>query len=542
MRAAFLLVVAHAAALAALCAAGGLEHAEVLLSSETEECECCAAKVADLKSHLAEHITKVADLQSHLAEHIAENIALRKVKERLESDLDECHDESAKQPLVWRLTAEYRPEEPSTATTEPLPQVPAPRRKTLATPAPTPFTPIPTTATPSATPSASPVPTTTAITTYSQLENAVVDTTNSEVVIAAPFAFPSQAPILIGADRSVSIVGTSAVDGGRVTLDGAGRSRLFFVTDGSLSLSFLDFVNATAPGPNGGSCTSTGFEICAGGTILVIDGTLTISSCLIRGGGPGESKTVRVAWMGGGVAVVGPGVNAEFNDAKFQNLRANYGTAFSGFYCTEDAPCVATFRHCRFEGNTALKTGVVLIAWEFVSGYVYDTTIARNDGCALMYQSHSSGAIERCHFVENTGSTNTWPALGGAGLIVGPGGEVNLRDCLFERNVGADGYIGGAASVSGNPSSTWRNVSFIENGGYNGAALGVTALSSVTMIDCSARSDYASAEGGNLFVENSEIRIINSTFADTISNGYSTFAFRDGSILVPYTTRPSVTR
>ena len=91
MRAALLLAIAHAAAFAALCAAGDSEHA-ALLSAE-EECECCAAKVTQL--------------QSHLDEVYAENIALRKVNERQASDLGECRAEGVKQPLVWRLAADH---------------------------------------------------------------------------------------------------------------------------------------------------------------------------------------------------------------------------------------------------------------------------------------------------------------------------------------------------------------------------------------------------------------------------------------------------
>ena len=76
MRATLLVVVAYAAALAALCAAGSLEHAEMLLPSEAEErSECCAARVTDLLAHLAE-----LD---------AENIVLRKANERLTGEVDE---------------------------------------------------------------------------------------------------------------------------------------------------------------------------------------------------------------------------------------------------------------------------------------------------------------------------------------------------------------------------------------------------------------------------------------------------------------------
>ena len=522
MHGTLLFVVAHAVALAAR-----LDHARGLVPSESG---CCV---------------EVTELQSHVAELQAENLALRKVNERQASDIDECRAENVKQPLVWRLAADHdhgpelssplrRPNKEPPA--PPLAQAPTHRRRTLATPAPTPLTPIPTpvtpvptTATPSATPSASPVPTTAAITTYAQLDNAVADTANSEIIVAAPFAFPSQAPITIGADRTVSIAGSSAVGGGRVTLDGAGRSRLFWAKDGgSLSLSFLDLVNATAPGDLTSDCIGD-YGDCWGATILVTSGgTLTVRSCLIRGGGPGESDAHGAAYVGAGVAVAEPGSNAEFYDVDFQHLRGKYGGAFAAFYCSEDLPCQISFRSCRFEKNVGLGAAAALIGWTYISAYFYDTTFARNDGIALFYYT-GGGAIERCKFIENTGSQNSFPALGGAGLVLGAGSPVDLRDCLFERNVGADGYPGGAASVSNSP-STWRNVSFISNSGHNAAILSANNLASVTLIGCSARSNHGSTNGAGLWVENAELHVFNSTFAETTGDSYEAFRFVDAII------------
>ena len=308
-----LVIVARAAALVALCAAGGLEHAEVLLSSEAEESDCCVAKVNEL--------------QLHLAELRAENIALRKVNERVASDLDECR--------VWRLAAEHdHRNEPSVAATRkdapapPLSHVPASRRKALATsaptpftPIPTPFTPIPTTATPSATPSASPVPTTEGITTHSQLAAAVADSANSVVVVEADVTFPPLSVIIVDSGRSVSVVGRSAVDGGRVVFDGAGHSQHFWVRGGTLHIAFVNLVNGTASNTDS-YCTPDYWE-CSGGSIGVMDGgILVMRSCDVRGGG-GVSR----AYYGGGVNVYGDTTIGEFYNVSFFDLRAAYGAA-----------------------------------------------------------------------------------------------------------------------------------------------------------------------------------------------------------------------
>ena len=181
-----------------------------------------------------------------------------------------------------------------------------------------------------------------------------------------------------------------------MALDGAGRSRLFWAKDGgSLSLCFLDLVNATAPGDISSDCIGNDGD-CWGATILVTSGgSLTVSSCLIRGGGPGESEAFGAAFLGAGVAVGLPGSNAEFYDVDFQHLRGTYGGAFGAFGGSEDLPCQAIFRSCRFEKNVGLSSGSVLIGWNYISAYFYDTTFARNDGIALFMAYHSGGTIER---------------------------------------------------------------------------------------------------------------------------------------------------
>jgi len=255
---ALLVVVAHAAALAVLCAAGQTENSKVWCALEAHECSVAKAELADLQLHVAElHAENIA--LRKVGEQLTNNLdVLRTVSKQLANNLDECRAENVKQPLVWRLAAgrDHRDDDMLNLNVPPAPppsQIPAPRRATLATPAPTPltpiptpFTPIPTTATPSATPSASPVPTTEGITTHSQLAAAVADPANSAIVVAADVTYPALSVITIDSGRSVSVIGRSAVDGGRVFFDGDGHSQHFYVTGGTLHIAFVILANGTA--------------------------------------------------------------------------------------------------------------------------------------------------------------------------------------------------------------------------------------------------------------------------------------------------------
>ena len=212
------------------CAAG--------VRAETVTNSSCAACVDELESHA----NQLAELRGRYA--------------KLEKELEECR---VVEPELKAARSRHR----RALTTTPAP--------TPLTAVPTPFTPVPTTAAPSASPSASPVPTTEGITTHAKLVAAVANTENSEVVIEADILFPSQAPVVV--TGTVSVFGNGS-DGGRVTLNGHGRSRLFHVFGGTLHLSFLNLANGTAPELL--ACRPD-FALCSGGAILVEeDGTLVM--------------------------------------------------------------------------------------------------------------------------------------------------------------------------------------------------------------------------------------------------------------------------
>ena len=175
----------------------------------------------------------------------------------------------------------------------PSPNKPSQHQRALSmTPAPTPLTPLPSSA-----PSTSSAPTSKE---WVELAAAVADATNEEVLVDADVMFPSQSPIIIDSTRSVSIVGRSAADGGRVKFDGLGDSRFFVVDGGTLHLSHLNFVNGSAPEPYVACNPETdGDYRCVGGAIIVkADSQLVVSSCDIRGRGRHDIFDAR---LGGGV-------------------------------------------------------------------------------------------------------------------------------------------------------------------------------------------------------------------------------------------------
>ena len=411
------------------------------------------------------------------------------------------------------------------------PQAAAPRRMTLTTPAPTPltpiptpFTPIPTTATPSATPSASPVPTTEAVTTHSQLAAAVADPAHSIVVVEADVTFPFFSWIKIDSGRSVSVVGRSAVDGGRVVFDGDGHSQHFWVAGGTLQIAFVDLVNGTASMLDA-NCRPVLWK-CFGGSILVENGgTLVMRSCDINGGAQGSTYFGN-AFQAGGVSVNGDDVRADFFNVSFIGLRATYAGALyaQGASGDEEHATKLRFFECFFLRNTAALAAIggVLMGWTGIQSEFYDTLFEANDGVALIGWNNGDCKLVRCVFRGNKGCGKTWPVYGSA-VYFNSQGLVTITDSLFERNIGDDSGTGAALTLEG--VAHLSNVSFLENYAANsggGAALDVHSAAKVTAINCFALGNSGSSYAGTLHVLESEFTVINSE-CQMIGGGEITF-------------------
>ena len=541
-------IVARTALVALLCTgtsrafvAGDADPTTLETTTCTTECE-------------AKWISRLTDLK-------AEN-------EQLRADLEQCRSDSVKQPLLWRTVPsvseppgfQSSPARHRTTTSKPIPipnsetQPPfwpidlstkrfedfvgedhsTHRRKILATQSPsaapsasavpTTFTPIPTTQNPSAAPSVSLAPTTEGVTSHGQLTAHVADTAVSEVVIEAPIAFPSQAPITVESGRSVSIVGGD--EESWVTLDGAGQSRLFLVNGGTLSLAFLNLVNGSTRVP--GSGCDDDYERCAGATLLVMNGgSLMMRHCDIRGGGPGESTEFGAAWVGAGVSFYDPGTTGELYGVGFYGLRSVYAAAVGMWLGSEDSPLVVNMYHCHVDDSSGYGTAAVVVGWYNCIANFYDCVFTRNHQQALVYYLADSGKVVRCRFSDNTG-VDAWTGTTSGGLGVGatPLEPIEIRDCVFERNVAAAGADGGGAGVSGG-TTIWRNVTFISNSASAGGALELSNFAHATMIGCNFPKNSADDCGSSFSTDKSTLVVFNSTVSENVGFYCGMFQIRE---------------
>jgi hypothetical protein len=385
---------------------------------------------------------------------------------------------------------------------------------------------------PSNTPSISPAPTSEA---WFQLAAAVADSSNEEIFVDADVTFPSQSPITVDSDRSVSIVGRSADGGGRVALDGGTlRSRFFVVDGGTLYLTHLNLVNGSAPEPYLYCDRGAGDFSCAGGAILVLDdGQLVMASCDIRGRGRRDGFDAR---NGGGVAAYGLRITATFDNVTFEGLGSNAGAAVHVDKVSDDGvPMFFTFRHCQFLRNVVVLDGVARFTIYEMYLHFYDCQFLSLKGVALfMDLKGGGGEFRSCEFSDNF-SPATYDETfynPGAAVVVLGNHHTEIQDCVFENNIGPVGGKGGALSASSSR-VTVIDSTFIENVADEGGAVSALAGALLTMINCYARANTNfGLYGGTLSVAGATLVILNSTVTESFSIVAGIGWFRDSAIVI----------
>ena len=368
-----------------------------------------------------------------------------------------------------------------------------------------------------------------------QLASAVADTTNEEIVIEADVMFPSQSPITIDPGRSVSIVGRSGDGGGRVKLDGLGDSRFFVVDGGLLYLTHLNLVNGSAPESESTTCDLSTRDVLwcgVGGAIVIFeDGQLIVSSCDIRGQGRRNNNN----YAGGGVHVFAYHTVISFFNTTFEDLSSQGGGAFNIFNTLDDGEpaCIATFRHCRFVN---IYSGVATIALDYKSGsplYFYDCQFFNNQGMVILNSAvASSMTLHRCTFRDNSVGTVLDDRAQGSVIESFVAAAYDIRDCVFENNIGLVGGKGGALCFRDSATAIVVNCTFIENQGDTGAVLAALSGASVTMIGCYARGNSAfGIFGGAMVVDAATLFMVNSTFTKSYGFFAAVAFLADGAVV-----------
>ena len=344
--------------------------------------------------------------------------------------------------------------------------------------------------------------------------------------------FPSLSPIEIDADRSVSIIGRSADDGSRVTLDGLGNSRLFLVkTGGTLYLTNLNLVNGSAPDPSSDCSSIDTQERCSGGAVFInAYASLIMEHCDIHGLG----EAFLSADWGAGIFVKADGATVSIHNCTFENLAARYGTAI-GFFVEyqPDVPSQLIVRASRFVNNYATETFIVYPYQYETYLYFYDCVWLNNKGVGLGFRINNGlTVIQGCAFLNNlAGGDNGFN--NGAAIMLTLNMRADISDCRFEYNLGNDGGAGIVRAQEG-AFATLRNCSFVQNTAYNGGALAAVSGASLTAISCHGHGNTANQRGGLFYADDGEITIINSTFTEGYAGLYAAIgiAYEDSIIIL----------
>ena len=288
----------------------------------------------------------------------------------------------------------------------------------------------------------------------------------------------------------------------KATLDGKNISSIFVVENGGSGSSFSNLVFKNGNGNNGGA-------------VLVFGKDVSFRDCTFRdnyasnGGGAiytnyyvetdpnfGRNLVIdncdfinnRAAVAAGAVGAYGYNTritNSRFDSNSVYNKDGGYVYGGAIQVGKEGIVTNSLIKNCNFTDNKAISISGTKLSHGGASclrqNVTYENCIfTRNSadfGGALT--AHSSGTIKNCTFIENTAND-----YGGAMANVNGITSMNLKiiDCEFKSN---SAPYGGAAKLSG----------------Y-----------SVTIDDCNFYDNYASIDGGAVYIDTNTLDIFNSNF------------------------------
>ena len=275
--------------------------------------------------------------------------------------------------------------------------------------------------------------------------------------------------LVIGGD--VSIEGPSSA---RVTINGAGASRVLLVEKGTVTLRRVTI--------RGGGKVEGGGGINNGGTLTLLDSTFIGNGATSFGGAIQNRTTLTI------------------NNCNFENNSAprNGGAIDNSFNS------VANLRNCQFSGNTSGDGG----------GINNTGTIEINDCSFTSNRADAFGGavrnFKKLTVNDSTFSRNT--AANGGGIDSDDAGNSTLNNCTFANNTAnnSGGGIGDGGRLTIINSTLTGNTANRNGGGING-------IGTLQVLNCTLANNSATL-GGGLYADESAL-LSNSTVAGNVASG-----------------------
>lgn len=295
-------------------------------------------------------------------------------------------------------------------------------------------------------------------------------------------------PVVVSTSGSVSIAGGNSPSGA-VVVDGAGQSRVFTVTAGTVAISGLTIQNGRATG-------GPAFPEPEGGGGILNTANLTLTNCAVTANGTSGS--------GGGISnsgtltLTGSVINA--NQA---------GSGGGAIYSTNGS---VSLTRCTLNGNSAPSgNGGGISSNSDTQLTVVSCTITGNQSGGGPSRNGGGGGIyayfDTMTQITNTtvsGNTSVGGRIGGGGIALGYG-PASMTNCFVEDN-----------TILRNPSAA----TFTSGGGIEVTSnSGVATTASLTLTNCVIAGNQSDNYGGGIANEDSTTTAINCTFTGNTTPG-----------------------
>ncbi len=296
--------------------------------------------------------------------------------------------------------------------------------------------------------------------------------------------------VVISVNSQIEVGHKTVIDGeGRVTLNGKGQSRIFFVTS-ALSVRNLRFVNGNAKGKDeNGGAVSGGWR-----------SKLEVIGCLFED---------NAADNAGGAVSAGTGSELTVVSSQFVHNTSGYGGAIYSLWSPlhiVNSEFTDNYTHVNAGGGAIGTDGALDPAYR-----AEETVGGKIEICGSLFQNNKAwgagGAaflwvyppdeilIDRCTIKENTLAKDAEGLAMGGGMRISNGTITIKATSIFENSAETHG---GGLSLDCEPTCTLTNTTFYDNkvtDGFGGAIFGdKLRVNNVTFAN-----NFANSQGGALF-------------------------------------------